>query len=344
MILYRRLPAIKLHGANIVPTAGQVAESGYAWRNFYRDWINNTTGKNWVSWIKPQIDAAKSIGCNTIRLIGDCAGVMDGTFTQSAYLGVIRQAVQYCQSQNLYFYGSAGGPPHYRNVSNTALTTGDYAAIAAICAAYCQIIAWYPNTIGCDVIQEPASGIDYGMTFGASTSYQFPISVSAMQAFCAQCNAAIRAVAPNLALTYSFNRSNNSSAMWSDSLITSLLAYCDYVDMHCYYLVTSASDMDALRTLIGTTKQVLIGEHGAALNLGASTRAAWYNGQKLIVNRADVAGSLQWAITDQDTVTTDMWGLFDASFSPRSTEITAYQTFPKQPAVIQNAFLRKRRH
>ena len=88
-------------------------------------------------------------------------------------------------------------------------------------------------------------------------------------------------------------------------------------------------------------KPILIGEHGVNLAAG-SGRASALSAQYALYTGTNVIGGNVWAMTDQDTVSSNQWGLYDVSNTARSDIVAVYQaqTYVNKPI----SFPRKRRH
>lgn len=110
-----------------------------------------------------------------------------------------------------------------------------------------------------------------------------------------------------------------------------LRPYVDFWDYHTYYDM-AATD---LATYWSTeTIPLLLGEFGQNVAAGGAAIQSRYNSVKTIANRTEaggqrVAGALSWAITDQDTVTSNQWGMFDVTGVARTDASTIFATFPK---------------
>ena len=100
--------------------------------------------------------------------------------------------------------------------------------------------------------------------------------------------------------------------------------------------------MNALYGQTGVgTKPVVIGEHGVNMAAGAG-RAATLTAQYTLYGGTRVLGGNVWAMTDQDTVTSNQWGIYDASMVIRNDVATVIQaqTTVNKPFY----FPHKRRH
>jgi len=274
-------------GANVV-----VLSEG--WDVFWINW-------DWDGQIKWQIDAAKSAGANTIRIIGDYLGVALGSITIAQYRARWRQVIDYCASLGMYTYVCGGDAP--------AGQTSDPRSTPVL-IDLAKEINGDPWVIGFDIIQE-----------------SYPFAVTNM----ATLVPAIRAVCDRK-LTFSIP----ISARWDANAAyarNQFRPYVDFYDYHAYFDVTLA-DLDFYWDEEHESKPLLFGEFGAALNLGQSAQLSRYASVRNAVSsvRSDgrhVAGALQWAIRDQGVDTNaSRWGMWTEAKVPRQYLIDAFKAFP----------------
>ena len=212
--LAKQFAGVKIRGGNIAPTAAQAAACqpaptyGHIWAYMIKTWSSN-----WPTVVKPQIDHIKALGGNCVRYIWDAYGVAAGLFTQSYSDACARQFFQYCLSQGMMVEATASGPPDYY-VATSTLQQSDLNVMVAITTQYCKVASAFPNVFGCDVIQEVWSGVDGPFAIGLPG-----LAPATMLSLMSGLNTSIKAIAPNLPLTYSLHRQNNSSAMWNDGQI-----------------------------------------------------------------------------------------------------------------------------
>ncbi|MBY6709505.1 hypothetical protein HQ308_22185 [Rhodococcus sp. BP-241] len=81
-----------LKGSNIDPKAADLNRPN-AWVGLHGSW-------DWA-WMKRSVDRAKSLGANTIRLVGDVETVASGVISQATYLAQLGLLVDYCATQGL---------------------------------------------------------------------------------------------------------------------------------------------------------------------------------------------------------------------------------------------------
>ena len=79
----------KVKGLNLTAKPGAPMERAY-----WLEW-------DWDGWIRPQLDCAVALGCNTIRILGDVAMVLNGQMSQATYNARWTQLANYCQANGL---------------------------------------------------------------------------------------------------------------------------------------------------------------------------------------------------------------------------------------------------
>jgi hypothetical protein len=126
-----------IKGANVVVYA-------QGWDGFWGEW-------KWEDNIKWQIDLAKSVGANTIRIIGDYFAISNGVHTVAQYRAKWRQVIDYCKSIDMYVYVCGGADPE-------SLVTDAF--VQSVLVDLAKEINNEPTVIGFDVIQEKLSRID----------------------------------------------------------------------------------------------------------------------------------------------------------------------------------------
>jgi hypothetical protein len=281
----------KVRGGNIAPKPG-----GWGWRGLFTEW-------DWTNWIKPQVDRAKLLGLNAIRLLGAPESVFASVLTgapaaisQTTYVARWVQLAQYCQDQGMALYPCLVTASDF---DDTGLGYQD-ATITGVAKASATALAKFSNVFAFDVFQEG------GPTVALA-------DVLAMMA-------AIRSVTPNVPLTCS-----RGSGQWYDGIpgnpqtvpLQSWLATngADFVDVHAYEAGLTPRDMDFILSL--TDKPVLIGEYGVNQAQTTAEQTARYKAYADLHNREGVVGSFLWALADQSTASTDQWGVWsNTGFGP----------------------------
>lgn len=273
-------------GANLTVKVTQIT-----WGDF---WV---TLYDWEGWIKPQIDAAISVGANCIRTIGGIGGILGGAFTREQYLTNQTQYMDYLVSENVLSYA----------VGTVTTDWGSYSLEDQISelVAYCQFIEGYENVIGIDLVQEAPSG-------GPNTTDAATIL------------AACRAVTSK---PLTFSLISGSGAV---GIITAWEPVVDYIDYHNYAqfgLPFSVEDINTLRTA-GIQKAILIGETGVDYAHPDSYMQFEYWGNTRMAYRPDVVGALFWAVISPEAGTTGNFGMFDVSFTAIPKRVSAFQAWP----------------
>jgi hypothetical protein len=286
----------KKYGANLTSKPGHPLESDY-----WAEW-------DWTGWMRPQIDYAMSLGASIIRLIGDVTVVNSGTITQGTYNARWQQLAAYCAANGimLYYTGCATYGTDGSDNGTSALSAATIAgiinsSIIAITSGANDYTAWI---IGADLIQE-ANALNDVTKVGAVYGLVKPN------------------VPAQIGCTFSTSDPTNTS--WTASIIAS----CDYLDLHQYPQVlgigneqTPTDITNGVRTVY-PTKDVFFGEGGADFTAYTSGQVTnWYAGLFTLANMADahVRGCMPWAMQDQQT-STQHYGAFDASWAPRSAII-----------------------
>lgn len=287
----------KIFGANIVPKQADIS-GGQAWGNMILSW-------DWDGWIKPQIDliAGNNVGGNCIRIIGEVFGIATGLYTEAFYLARHRQLADYCAAVGVHLYAccSGKGTPPQVTISNDGAVN--------LMMGYLRMMQEYPNVIGVDVVQE-------------SNVVAKPTDANLIDIL-----ARLRAAGVTLPLTASTGEINVASAATAP-WIYAMGQYFDFIDVHNYTYPVTMQRFDGLRTAF-PDKDILVGEYGRAQNIAIDTRLTDLKQILDLCNSGDrrIRGGLRWAITDQDSVTSNMWGLYDTSFSPSQRELNQLRRY-----------------
>jgi hypothetical protein len=285
------IPGVKVKGGNIV-----VKSSGGSWGGLFSEW-------DWDNWIKPQIDRARALGMNTVRLIGNPgiiflpAGENYPAITQEQYIARWRQIAEYTRSLGMMLY-----PALCEKWAFWDGSTFDYADPLRIEAikAVAQALSEYPNVIGFDVFQE-GSGKDDGLTVKNVLDLY----------------GAVRSVAPGVPLTTSNSSDGFGDAddFWSDRESVPYQAWTasggsDFIDIHVYLENVKVASL-AHFSSIG--KPILVGEFGTPQSLTpAEQRGRIISGRDLH-DAPGVLGSIVWGLADQGTADIDKVGVWDNS-------------------------------
>ena len=161
---------------------------------------------------------------------------LDGRLTAATLAARVVTLGQYCQSRGLWFYPRMGGGASPQVSGATAI----FAANATFRATIAQAVSVLPNLLAFDVSQEFNLLQQYSFTLPDSSTFT-PTLAQLRQYLIAQV-AAVRLVAPNVALTASISPMDEySSAFWSDPVIAYCYDLVDFGDWHVYYDAASAT-------------------------------------------------------------------------------------------------------
>lgn len=282
------------------------------WEHFWGDLYD------WAGWIKPQIDAATSLGANCIRIIGGPSTILQGVTTRAVYLSRQKQFIEYCLNQGLYVYGCGGDWNQYSYSS-----TDWNGAVKNELVAYAAFLHQYPNVIGIDVNQEGFYARPSGWT-DQQIHDQNQLWFTAMRAV------------TDLPLTCSHPTPNTTadSTAWQDSVnAKKMAAYVDFFDFHVYYDAVLA---DTNPFFSDTVLQVLIGETGSSFADGSTVSAAHYTSIKNLLDFGRFRGAFSWAIGNQDPIPSEDFGMFDSSFLPRTYITNVFQTWTKTSPLMSD--------
>jgi hypothetical protein len=291
----------RIRGANLAPNPSQ----GGSWINFWGPmW-------DWTGTVKPQLDNAKALGLNTVRIIGAADFVASGNLTHATWIANLQTVLAYCRSVGLYYYLTMGSTVHVTPWDTNFAT--ELSSTAAAIVSYMDVI------IACDVLQElfswdTANDVPSYLPTDATTKW----------------NTALRGTSGWTApLTYSAYSNSEASfvanAPGNACADAVNLQQCgvDYFDIHWYLPEGVGWDHARLAhtwwstvALAGT--RVLFGEYGAPLSWTSAHRVAYYQAMNDTVlhpggNNERCAGQLAWGLIDQSNVTSNQWSIFNNS-------------------------------
>ncbi|MBS69342.1 MAG: hypothetical protein CMK98_13545 [Pseudomonas sp.] len=290
------VPGVILKGANIAPKPGQ------SYQAFFTEW-------DWAGWIKPQIDSLDSVGGNTVRLIGDVAGVNNSAFTQSYYDDKWSQLIGYADTLGMYVYPAGGGVSQIGALS--------VSQVADTVAAAAENWDTHANVVGIDILQESVR---------AQAAGSYPLS------FPSEMTSPVRS-ATTKPITFSnsgphpFGTARFAFPLWRNIL----RPYIDFWDIHVY-TVCPKELIHLAFWAQGESKPVVIGEFAAHQGLSTGEQTRRYQNALDIVNTRygglHVAGILQWALYPQSITASDDWGMFDSGGVPRSHLTDLFEELP----------------
>lgn len=245
----------------------------------------------WANWLKPQIDLAVARGANCFTIKGPPGAALNGGLSQSVVAGDLRQFLDYTASIGCYVYACIGqyeGTPT-QNINNAGFVAGVHAP--------------YPHVVGIDAWNE---------TFNMPADY--PTAAQAIMA-------AVRS-ACSIPVTCSVGNGMGPNL----SLLASVAAYCDFIDVHPYAPI--APDWAYLRAQ-PWWKPFIIGEAGSNVAAGASTQTAFYNGlASTYATQRDCFGVVGFCMVDYDN---GQWGMYDTvpGGTLRTQISSAFDAWPK---------------
>lgn len=281
---------VKLWGSNITVKA---AHAG-SFKALFSEW-------DWAGWIQVQVDRAVSVDANAIRLIGDVAGVNDGTFTQATYNARWVQLAEYCASKGLYLYPCLSGSSQFAGLS--------LAQIQAVMVSTTHALSAYPNVIGFDIVNE----VD---NWQSSQGISYATQLSNM----ATLSAAVRNVT-TVPITYSMVI--HVEGDWATLAGAAAVDYAnsvDFFDAHIYQPSLTPHSPDPFLTAAGA-KPLVVGEYGATQADGASVRTIRYDNIRALSERADILGAFSWAINDGSTTPSTQFGMWSDA-GAEQTDVT----------------------
>ena len=296
----------RLFGANIVPTAADVAPAAgqQAWINMFLNW-------DWDGWVKPQVDylCGNGIGANCLRMIGSQEGVITGRFSQDYHDSRLEQLITYCRSLGVHYFLCTGGvqQPLVDTLAAGWLTPQ---LLARVQATTINRVGVYDNVIGCDLLQEAQGG-----TFG--NSFLIPMVSE------------VRRLTNNLLpLTCSASMVNTSAGVpipgptgenWLLNAGDGRMAqYFDFISGHLYFRALDNTWFDQFTSAF-PNHDILIGEFGQNLGGGVTAQVNDYSRYLSMGNAPirQVRGALCWAASDQSVSAAEQWGVYSATFAAR---------------------------
>jgi hypothetical protein len=257
---------------------------------------------DWGGWIRYQIDLAADAGANTIRLIGDVVGVLEGTFSLATYRSRWRQLIDYCASIGLAVYVCGGG--------RTQVVPYTVEQVASVVVGLGEEINADPAVVAYDVIQE------------APVSFATPNATTT--------TTAVRAVCDRR-LTYSCGTTSYDGGVEGNNLNnqavrSSYRRSVDFFDHHLYY---SPGPTDLLTGYWQPENMPLVvGEFGAPAGAGqldmidaqlAAIATPHPYGRR-------IGGALMWSVVDGGVE--GQYGLYADDGTVRPDLLERFQSLP----------------
>lgn len=298
----------KLWGASVIPTVTQcqTAPVSAAWTRLFTTW-------DWSGWVKPQIDYSVAVGCNCIHLIGGADGLHAGTNTQSTINSRYVQLADYCAGLGVAVYPAPAAFNQLTGMTNSEVSDMTLGVLGAL--------ASYTNVIGCDIISEADTWDDGG-----------GIQV---QAVADRCNAIYTLVKAGTSIPCTFSAATNWTNAGLRSWISKIASGIDYLDFHPYAMNSWASPLlwsdVAYWFATYPTLDILFGEGGAPQSDSVDNQNTFLRGLGALMSAGDVRlrGWHLWAAQDQDTVSSNKWGMHDASWNIRQNIANVMRQFTK---------------
>ncbi|MGZ4530819.1 MAG: hypothetical protein ACXVXP_00535 [Mycobacteriaceae bacterium] len=284
----------------------------------------------WTTQIKPQIDQAKSLGVNTIRFFGTQMARLTQYSSYGSRLGDQTyfnrwdQLLSYVRAQGMYIYpcigGSDWGWADFASFYNWSPpdTTAGYQAVYAEMAQHLRLFQAYLDiVIGVDLNNEAAGWAVGNGSQGRRGTALYSNLKSAAGPIPLTISSSMNAI-PNPS-------GQNANGQWIANFTNTL----DFVDIHLYCDPTPAQ-IDAVLSYYNLP--TLMGEFGQNVAAGASARQSRYNNilacATNVTSGRQAAGSMVWSMWDQDTVSSNQWGLADRSGNLHSDVQSVFQSFP----------------
>lgn len=266
-------------------------------------WIN----WDWNGYIRPQIERAKSLGANLVRIPGCTAGVIQGGQSRADFQGKVRQILDYTANINLMVYWTSHFP-----FAGDDLNATDAPTVAEI-VSMMALVGRYKHVIGNDCSNEAVWNL--GQT----------VALANQQVWYPQ----IKAVAPNLPLSVSVLC--QSAPDLAGPGVSAFASYVDFYDLHPYFSGSNAvnSDFNTLRAA-AYFKPFFLGECGLPLSAGLATQTSRIQSLGAIASVAsDCLGSMAYTIVDTTTGTGD-YGFYsnDGLFTERTQLTTPFKAWP----------------
>lgn len=318
---------LKLFGANIVPTAADVAPASgqLAWVNMMLNW-------NWAGWVKPQIDylMGTGIGANCIRMIGAQDGIVTSAFSQNFHDDKILQVADYVTSQGGYYFACTGGT---QSGLITAIGAGLQAEqLAEVQATTLKKVQRLPRIIGADLIQESQGG-------------------SIGSGYLIRCLNEVKRQGVTLPLTYSSSCVNTAlntpviGPRGEDWLLSPtygmMQQYFDFISVHLYFRTLDSTWFDQFYSA-APSQDIVIGEFGLNLAAGVSNQVNDYTRWLDMGNAPNprIRGALAWACSDQAVADAERWGVYSETFSPRGWMLDTFRKYTFGSVAKCNAAIR----
>jgi hypothetical protein len=264
------------------------------WHNLWLEWV-------WDHWIRWQVDLARSLGVNCIRIIGSLSAVAEGDLSTEQYRGRWQQLLDYLGANDVFAYPCLSD---LRDWGSGTLSgaTDLYRSLGALFDGHATVI-------GMDVTNEAKDGLRPN-TSGRQ-----------LEALLDRLTEALRQKTTK-PLTHS--RSLHGAEDWTQPWVGRFAGISDFTDVHVYY-TPARTDAHPMLREPWADRPIIVGEFGIELDEPPSARTARYAAIKeLMATDARFTGAFAWDIAS------DNFGLFDTRGNPRSDVATIFTTFPTE--------------
>ena len=279
-----------IRGANIT-----VKDSYYPrpWHTLWLDW-------DWDGWIKRQVDLARTLGVNCIRVIGSVSVVADGALSVERYGAHWDQLLEYLAGLGMLAYPCPGQLDDWGS--------GTPSQVARIYGQLGEVFSRHANVVAIDVSNEALNEVAGGRAPAEVQAVLSPLDRALRQT-----------VARPLAHSVTMGRPRD----WAQPWLQRFLQMSDVLDVHVYYAAAPADAQGLLRNAWADLP-VIIGEFGIGTERPQAARIAYFEAiRTLVTSDRRFVGALAWDIASP------RFGLFDPGGVARSDVTAVFTTFPR---------------
>jgi hypothetical protein len=253
---------------------------------------------DWNHWIKWQIDLARSIGINGIRVIGSVSTVAEGGISLEQQQAQWKQLLSYLAAVGMYAYPCPSDLRHWAGTT-PAQAVDQYQALGGVLDGYADVI-------GVDISNEAQFAPEAGWS---AAEVQDTL------------HALTEALKTTTSKPVTHSVSVRSAQEWVQPWVGGF-THNDFMDVHLYY-TPGPTDARQLFDQPWGDRPLVIGEFGAGIDQSSPDRTARYRAvRELMASDSRFAGALAWDIAS------DNFGLFDPSGRPREDITSALESFP----------------
>lgn len=295
-----RRPSLPLRRGSLVRGANVTVKNSHyprPWHNLWLEW-------DWAHWIRWQIDLARTLGVDCIRVIGSVSVITEGALTVDRYQSQWDQLLEYLAAQGMWAYPCVSDLRHW----GTATLRQALPAYRA----FGEGLRGHDNVLGIDVSNEAqyaAEGLD---------------DRRRLLSRLAMLTATLRDTTWQ-PLSHSVTLGNAQD--WSQGWARDVAELSDFLDLHVYY-TPARGDGRPILEAPWSDLPMIVGEFGARIDESRGARIGRYLGVRdLVSSDPRFVGALAWDIASE------RFGLFDLSGRPRLDITGVLETFPhfRQP-------------